>query len=285
MSYHRSYQVFGIKAEQVVHVRDVDRGLACDCTCPHCKSPLVAKKGNKNIHHFAHSAYDIEIEECGYGNQTALHLIAKEILLQERYIMLPELHVYAVATDVNGREHKASEARKPYRLPIDQVIDECVLDGIIPDIIIRSGLKELLVEIAVTNFVNNRKRNWLKQRDKASIEIDLSGYYRSIGRDGEWDIEKLRHMIVDSVTEKTWLHNPKSAEIYQRLLGQAKHEADQVMPNPTFSKKPPEHQPRGEIVLKQGICQICNQFTHEHEWWYFDCATMTCKCNKCLRGH
>jgi len=286
---HRSYQVFGNKDGQVVHISDVSRGLSCSCVCPHCISPLIAKKGSKNIHHFAHVASDAD---CGYGDQTALHLLAKEILLNEKNLVLPQLHVSAVAFDVNGNEHNASKTIPPYRLLIDQIEDEVVLDGIVPDIIIRSGAKELLVEIAVTNFVNDRKRNWLEQRDKASIQIDLSKYYQS----GDWDFDKIRHIIVESVVEKTWVFNPKKIALYKILLAQAQSEADKIKQvNPivtapshlalTSPRKQVEQQPQGKIVMKHGFCQRCNEFiAKEMDWGVFYTSTMTCICNKCLRS-
>lgn len=285
---HRSYQMFGNKDGTVVHINDVSSGLSCCCVCPHCKSSLIARKGTKNIYHFAHVASDVD---CGYGDQTALHLLAKEILLHERYIILPQLNVSAFAFDVNGKKHTASKTISPYRLEIDHVEDECVLDGIVPDIIIRSGDKELLVEIAVTHFVNDRKKNWLEQRDKASIQIDLSRHYQLSGQDSEWDYNKIRGVIVDSVFEKLWISNPKIAALYKMLLAQAQAEADKVELIPTmqphYSLSMPSKQlehPQGKIVKKEGYCQLCNEFTFESGWWYFECSTMTCKCNKCLRS-
>ena len=35
-------------------VADVKRGLRCGCFCADCKGPLVAKKGEVRVHHFAH---------------------------------------------------------------------------------------------------------------------------------------------------------------------------------------------------------------------------------------
>lgn len=42
------------KTGNVVDVEGVERGLACQCICPECGLPLVAKKGEFNRHHFAH---------------------------------------------------------------------------------------------------------------------------------------------------------------------------------------------------------------------------------------
>lgn len=280
---HRSYQIFGLKEGKITHISAVQSGLSCICTCPHCKIPLIAKKGMKNIHHFAHVASSgEEITECGYGNQTALHLIAKEILLNEKHIILPKLFVSAVALDVYNQKHSASKVIPPYKLLIESVEDEVVMDGIIPDIVIKTAGKELLVEIVVTNLINERKRNWLKQRDKAAIQIDLSSYYKEIGRDGNWDADELRHNIVDSVASKSWIFNPKKAAIYNNLFITAKAEADKVKHvNITFVPMVPRS--LEEVTPKEGVCRICGEFIKESDWWFFDCATKTCECKNCLR--
>lgn len=38
----------------LLHISEAERGDACDCFCPHCQTPLAAKKGKVKVHHFAH---------------------------------------------------------------------------------------------------------------------------------------------------------------------------------------------------------------------------------------
>ena len=75
------YLTYAINADgKLVHIDDVPNGTKCNCICPSCKAPLIAKnKGNKEIergkmHHFAHqSGYN-----CTSAYETMLHLLAKE---------------------------------------------------------------------------------------------------------------------------------------------------------------------------------------------------------------
>ena len=67
---------------RIVGIDEVESGLKCNCVCPHCGARLEAKKGKKNIHHFAHS----ENTETSFCSESALHLAAKEILKEERKI-------------------------------------------------------------------------------------------------------------------------------------------------------------------------------------------------------
>ncbi len=66
---------------------EVDRGLACNCICPVCETQLVAKKGKKNEHHFAH----YNAQECAGALETVLHLKAKEVLEKTNLILIPPI--------------------------------------------------------------------------------------------------------------------------------------------------------------------------------------------------
>lgn len=70
-----------------VHIEDVTQnGNLCGCFCPYCHSPLQAKcEGKKNQHHFAH----ISDRECKVSHESALHLLAKEIIEEQKAIMVP----------------------------------------------------------------------------------------------------------------------------------------------------------------------------------------------------
>ena len=71
----RNQLIYAMKNGVATYIEDVESGLKCGCTCPSCGEPLVAKKGTKRMHHFAHHAG----ENCEYGYETSLHLAAKEI--------------------------------------------------------------------------------------------------------------------------------------------------------------------------------------------------------------
>ena len=67
------------KNGEVVYIDEAKNGLSCECVCPACKQPLVAKNGGKKReHHFAH----LNIVECEHGYQSALHYMAKDCFLE-----------------------------------------------------------------------------------------------------------------------------------------------------------------------------------------------------------
>lgn len=69
-------------------VGDVARGAACDCFCPACKSPVVAKQGSVLTWHFAHEAGQ-ERPECLPGSINLLRRLAVQTMGMSALIPLP----------------------------------------------------------------------------------------------------------------------------------------------------------------------------------------------------
>lgn len=66
----------------LAHIDSVANGNNCDCVCPACNEPLVARnEGRINIHHFAHQSG----LECSCAYETTLHLLAKEKIQKAFY--------------------------------------------------------------------------------------------------------------------------------------------------------------------------------------------------------
>ena len=67
---------------RLVHIEDVPSGLECNCVCPECGAKLIARKGKKNQKHFAHD----NGADCIGGRMTALHMLAQQIIQEEKKI-------------------------------------------------------------------------------------------------------------------------------------------------------------------------------------------------------
>jgi len=65
---------YGERDGLLVHVDQVPRGKACNCVCPSCKAPLLARKGQKVSHHLAHA----RAHAC--NPETVLHVLGKRLL-------------------------------------------------------------------------------------------------------------------------------------------------------------------------------------------------------------
>lgn len=184
---------FAIRNNELVSIDDVESGIQKDCFCPCCGSLLIARKGESNIHHFAHVK-----SECEYGLETALHIFAKQILEKSKTIYLPELYAG------NYLLHQKIQ------ISINEVYLEKKIGNIIPDVIIVSNGRELFVEIAVTHFADYNKIIKMKKMGIGGIEIDLSPYF-SESIDNINDILKtiLPDIIINGIRSKRWLFSPK----------------------------------------------------------------------------
>jgi hypothetical protein len=154
---------YALHNNKLVHISDVESGLKCNCVCPSCGSALVARKGKKVMHHFAH----YNTEECKYGYQTSLHMAAKDIISKAKKLWIPAVYI-----DFGYKPNELiSEA---IQIDVDDVVLEKRVDDIIPDIIVKCGGKEFIIEIFVTHSIDNDKLNKIAAKNISTIEIDLS---------------------------------------------------------------------------------------------------------------
>lgn len=211
---------YGLKEGKLVHISEIqpeEAGLKCNCHCPSpfCNDRLIAKiKGQSKSIHFAH----YKSENCPHGLQTALHIAAKDIIAKAKTFVTPGYshYVYAQQKLTTGEyeiykrlgygEFDVVESVKEKKIRIDNVYLEKIVDDFIPDIILVCGQKRLLVEIAVTHFVDEIKMQKIRAARLAVIEVDLSKMSRTFNR---MDLEKL---LLEGPENKTWLFNGKIDE-------------------------------------------------------------------------
>lgn len=172
------WSAYALRDGRIVHVDCVENGLACNCVCPSCNARMVARHGKQRIHHFAH----YNAKPCETGYQTAVHMRAKEILSEMKFIALPsyEFNWYT-------KELKAP----PAIVKIADVALEKRVDDIIPDVIVTTTKgQRILVEIYVTHKIDEEKLAKIKRLDIPTIEIDLSG------------CELNDQLLIDAMTDK-----------------------------------------------------------------------------------
>ncbi len=90
------------------------------------------------------------------------------------------------------------------------MVSERKLGSIVPDIILFKGDRMLLVEIAVTHFVDEIKQHKIDELKIPVIEIDL-GYL-----DRETVEEDLKEIVLTQTFNKVWKYNEKKDSFYQR---------------------------------------------------------------------
>lgn len=207
---------FGLKDGKIVHIDELtekERGLSCGCVCPSCAAPLQAKLGLKNRHHFSHTSQNCSSD---IAIQTALHILAKEIIAQKREMLFPAISLeyknssyysYKYIKDVP----KCIKLKSERYIKCDNVFLEKKISSIVPDVIFVVGENSCIIEIAVTHFVDENKRQKIKDMGLPAIEIDLSECY---GKD--LCREELESKILNSSNNRRWLYYPNFEGLIQR---------------------------------------------------------------------
>ena len=189
----------GMKDGTLLSISQVERGLKCGCVCAACGVPLVAKKGKKVEHHFAHYG----TKPCQYGYETALHLAAKEILSRSKKLVLPPSYVIFQSS---GKEKLC--VANPTEIPIESVEIESHFGSMVPDIIIHSGDKFLFVEIRVTHAIDSAKHKKIKDAGVSTLEIDLHDIEDTPTE------EDLSNILLSNNPRKTWIYNAFAEKIF-----------------------------------------------------------------------
>lgn len=188
------------KTGKLDNILRVKNGKQCGCICPKCKAPLVAHNlGSKITKHFKHEAS----EGCKGGAETAIHSKAKEIIETKKKLRIPSLN----AIESSGEITKIINVSEVKLIELDEkIIKEKKNGNIVPDLIVSHKGCELLVEIAVTHFVDEEKIKKIKAQGISCIEVDLKELYKS--NDDITD-ETLEEYVIHKVSNKTWIYNKK----------------------------------------------------------------------------
>lgn len=182
MSAFLTYALNGIGV--LAYIDDVANGAACNCYCPHCKAPLVAKNGVPNSsrqHHFAHA----NGQGCSEAYESSIHIMAKEVLQDTRYIRLPRNKDMNLPFGLVSLRHVEAE-KYDHRY------------GIKPDVegIMDNG-ERLLIEFNYSHKVDAKKRKVIVENRLKCVEIDLK--YQAINKD------TLREFLVNSDERRRWI--------------------------------------------------------------------------------
>lgn len=185
-------QTYFARSEQgeIVSIDDVVRGKKCKCVCTNCGASLVARKGDKNIHHFAHHSD----AKCEGAYETSLHLGIKYRLLHQTQITVPAgIH--------SGKTHtfKILEAS-------EEVFEAST--GLKPDItlLLENG-ERLFVEVYVTHASTAEKTLSFKKQGLNLLELDFSH------RPDESELDDEFQNVVNRAYRTKWLSISLHGEI------------------------------------------------------------------------
>lgn len=190
---------FGLKDGRLWFVSDVPTGLDCGCRCPDpaCDMPLIARNrpspDRRRAYNFMHST---RTTSCG-GRESALHRMAKELLLGAEALMLPawtDGEFSIPATELILDQQAAQEVR----LLDGQMRPDVRVGGKLGD----CALPRLFVEVKVSHAVDWKKAATARRNGISMIEIDLS----SATDEDVQDHDAFVDMVLRSIDNRTWVH-------------------------------------------------------------------------------
>ncbi len=190
------YLQYALQNNEIVSIYNVPNGLKCGCVCPECGATLIARQGKKRTYHFAH----FNAEECKKSIETALHLLAKQIIYKKKRLYVP-----SIPTVLNSIG-KITE--------YDEAIEEMNIDDKVrPDVLLKvrmdlwgAGLA-LNVEIKVSHAVDETKKYKLFELGMPTVEIDIS----DVGAD--YTEESIEKIILEGKKTK-WIYHPRAKNYF-----------------------------------------------------------------------
>lgn len=202
MTERKILQSFAINNEgEVVSVRDVVRGKACECACPACGEVLIARQGEIRAWHFAHESGN----DCEGGAESALHLAAKQVVASASQILTPPLDVTG-RHEVDGQVASAITSIPSERLTIDRAQLEIPwrtpLGEIKPDVVAVSSRGKLFIEVAVTHTVDAEKKKKIEALNISTMEIHIDPEFME-----EWTWGELRKEVLENPANRLWVYH------------------------------------------------------------------------------
>ncbi len=185
---------YAIRNGEWVHVDEVPRGLDCNCVCPHCGEPLVARQGEIKEHGFAHhsSKREANLDIC---YRVAMYKLAEHIIQKEKCILTPSYY------DI-FKEEKIEFAK----VEIDDRYDRQDKQ---PDVIAttKDG-KQYLIEFIFQDKVQHKKA--IDYKNTSCLTVNLA----------DQEMDNLKDFLLAETKEKTWINNQnyfdRIEEIYHR---------------------------------------------------------------------
>ncbi len=164
-----------------VHVDDVPNGADCNCYCPNCREPLVARHGEVKEHGFAHHS-KIRGANLKICYMVTMYKLAEHIIQTRNRIHAPSYYgIFQEGDiefiDVKIDSHYEREDKQPDVIAIAK-------DG-----------KQYLIEFVFRYKAQHKKS--LDYNNLNCLEIDLSNQ----------TIESLESFLLTSAKDRKWLNN------------------------------------------------------------------------------
>ena len=215
--------IYGVRRTdgKIISIKEVPdnmSGLLCNCVCSNCGKELQACSLQGKVRAYFRHHNDSKTGESiqcnpNIANETALHQLAKQIIKEERKILLPRKEISILEAGINdlSKEIENSIPRFVFQCSMTIHAQSVELEkhlGVFkPDVFIKTENEELSVEIFVSHRVNEDKKNKAREYGADMLEIDLSSFAET-----PVSSDELREIVLTSEKHKRWIYYPVSQE-------------------------------------------------------------------------
>lgn len=206
---------FGLRDGRMWLPREVPTGLACECRCPSCGQPLLAKNaGLRRQAHFAHHA----ASACSGAFESAVHRMAKQLICERLRLVLPVWNgAEGMPNPIEVRDDNGGKLRsKPVDFParesrLHSAVAEIALQDYRPDVVAEDDEGELLIEIRVSHAVGDLKARNVRSEGRRMMEIDLSKVTPAQAEDPEL----FEQLVLEHPRNRTWIACPRATDAWR----------------------------------------------------------------------
>jgi hypothetical protein len=158
---------YGKKDGELIHISQAKRGLKCGCLCPGCGSPLIARKGDIQAHHYSHKPNTFH---C--NSETYIHLTAKDILKKRIETALQDEQYLEFNWWCNPcfKEYTGNLLKKAATVEVEKSLGICRPDLVLLD---AEGNPTNLIEIVVKHKPEEHVVQFVKENKLGLIEFHL----------------------------------------------------------------------------------------------------------------
>lgn len=293
---------YSVSEQQLVDVAQVASGKRCGCECPSCGVPLIARKGDRKVWHFAHDSQSgarKDVEKCRYSFFVSVRMMARQLIGDRLCIRLPGCEVVL-------SERVSSSANHVHVSELVTASREIVLEDVCVDTTLGSNKVDLAGSVdgycLAVVFTHPGREDFghfstLNEKKSGVIGISLTklndrftdvdaskGSYRDI----------LSDFISHDVSAKRWIYHPRLLAAEQTARSRlAREVADAELLNKQqaeidrrrlgfddkFLKRKKSGVPTGKKEKRyEFICRLCNS-----TWSGFGNSQSACrKCGSSL---
>lgn len=288
---------FGLLVDtgELVDVGSVDRGRVCNCICPSCKTPLIARQGELKEWHFAHRSqkiHDKTRQECDFSFALSVRLMIRQLAEKGLTLKTPGLkrEIYAFSKFTQQSKTFVYHVAKESTLKLENINVGVSFSGVQVDIL---GLIKAVPFVLYVTYKGRSVPDELMHPCESMcgiLELNVEGIPDLFkeAKQGKY-IEALRHYIEDTFIGKKWIYHPREEKALEKVkydkecwLTQQLHNRGPIIIKSRDTQVPqgsayllpePKMKPIEVLPFRDYTCVICKNQWHSNSRVCEKCGT------------